>query len=93
MLNNTGLINKEGINKKKATDKMDGIVMKFKDIQAMAMNSGWGIDPEENGTRDHDGYGTTVHEYIIKQCSWYYEFKELYREHPGVNPPLIVETG
>lgn len=65
MLDNTSLINKEEINKKKTTDKMNEM-MKFKDIQVMAMNSGWGINFEENSTRDYDGYEITVYEYIIK---------------------------
>ena len=34
----------------------------------------------------------TIKEFIIKHCAWYYEYKELFSDHPGVNLPALIES-
>ena len=34
-----------------------------------------------------------MEEYLKKKCAWFYDLEELFWDHTGVNPPLIVESG
>lgn len=35
----------------------------------------------------------TVEEYTLTKCPWYYQFESVFNAHPGVNPPIIFESG
>ena len=94
MLQETGLIDKALTTKKKAADKMDSMVKAYKDMRMKAEGSGWGTDAathKENYLAT--AHGTTVNDYILKKCPWFYEFEDVYHDHPGVNPPIIIESG
>lgn len=39
------------------------------------------------------GLCNTAKELILKRCAWYYEYKELFCDHPGVNPAAIIKSG
>ncbi len=34
----------------------------------------------------------SVKDYILKKCSWFYEFKDIFHKHPNINPPLIIDS-
>lgn len=34
----------------------------------------------------------TVKDYILKKCSWFYKFKNIFHKHVGINLPLIIES-
>lgn len=38
-------------------------------------------------------HGITVSDYILKKCPWFYEFEGVFHDHPGVNPPIAIESG
>lgn len=92
MLEETGLLTKPLVSKKKTADKIENMVKKYKDVQTMAEGSGWGTDVEVHKEKIMKD-GSTINEHILKKCPWYYEFDDLYKDHPTVNPTLIVESG
>lgn len=34
----------------------------------------------------------TVKKLVLKRCLWYYEYKKLFCDHPGVNLPIFIES-
>lgn len=94
MLQATGLINKKLATKKKAADKLDAMVKDYKNMRMKAAGSGWGTDAETH--KAHvlaTVHGSTVEDYILKRCPWYYKFEGLYHKRPIFNPPIIIESG
>ena len=67
MLEATGLLTKPLATKKKAADKIEDMIKKYKDVQTMAEGSGWGMNVEthkQSVMKD----GSTINEYILKKC-------------------------
>ena len=94
MLEETGLENKQLATKKKAADKLDTMIKDYKDIKMKVEGPGWGIDAGPH--KEHDltsPHGATVKEYISKKCPWFYDFEDVFHDHPGVNPLVIIESG
>ena len=97
MLSYTGLIVKAGVTKKRATDKMVDMIKQYKDLKHTIEQSGWGtgIDGVDGISHENRELQTrtckTANELIFKRCPWYYEYEELYCNHPSVNPPAIIE--
>ncbi|KAF6235230.1 hypothetical protein HO173_006424 [Letharia columbiana] len=94
ILKDTGLVDKPLVTKKKAADKMDAMVKDYKDMRMKAEGSGWGTDAGTHKTHDlNSPHGTTVGDFILKKCPWFYDFEGVYNDHPGVNPPVVIESG
>lgn len=99
MLQDTGLHQKEGVTKKKTTDKMMDMIKQYKDLRATVEQSGWGTGLEGSDGISHEsrelesGLCKTAKELILRRCAWYYEYEELFCDHPGVNPAAIIESG
>ena len=98
MLNQTGLATKAGVTKKKTTDKMVDMIKQYKDLRNTIEQSGWGTGLDGvNGVAHEDrefqtGSCKTAKELILKRCTWYYEYEELFCHHSGVNPPTLIES-
>ena len=98
MLNQTGLVIKAGVTKKKAADKMIYMIKLYKDLRNTIEQSGWGTGLDGVDGISHEdhklqiGSCKTAKELILKRCAWYYEFEELFRDHPGANPHTIIES-
>lgn len=98
MLNQTGLVMKPGVTKKKAADKMIYMIKQYKDLRNIIEQSGWGtgLDGVDGiSHEDHElktGSFKTAKDLILQRCAWYYEYEELFCDHPGVNPPTLIES-
>lgn len=98
MLDQTGLVIKAGVTKKKATDKMVDMIKQYKDLRHTIEQSGWGtgLDGVDGiSHEDHElqtGTCKTAKELVPKRCPWYYEYEELFCDHPGVSPPTLIES-
>ena len=69
MLNDTDLINKDMVTKKKAADKLENMVNSYKNMRTQAQGSGWGTDPEIHKEHDlNSPHGSTVSDLILKKC-------------------------
>lgn len=31
-------------------------------------------------------------EFVLKRCAWYYDYKKLFCNHPGVNPSALIKS-
>lgn len=94
MLQETNRCTKPLANKKKAADKLDVMIKQYEDMRLKARRSCWGVEAEAH--KQHEmisKYGSTVEEYILKKCPWYYKFERVFHSHPGVNPPIVIEYG
>lgn len=91
-LNQTALVIKAG------TDKMVYMIKQYKDLRHTIEQLGWGMRLDGVDEISHEdcelqtGTCKTAKEIILKRCPWYYEYKELFCNHPGVNPPILVES-
>lgn len=98
MLNETGLVMKAGVTKKKATDKMIYMIKQYKDLRNTIEQSGWGTGLHGVDGISHEdlevptGSCITAKERILQRCAWYYEYEELFCDHPGLNPPTLIES-
>ena len=98
MLSQTGLCVKAGVTKKKASDKLVDMIKQYKDLRHTIEQSGWGtglngLDEISHEDRElQTGSSKTAKEFILKRCAWYYEYEDLFSDHPGVNPPALIES-
>ncbi len=70
----------------------------YKDLRYTIEQSRWGtridrVDGISHENRElQTGSCKTAKEIILKRCPWYYEYEELYCNHPAVNLPAIIES-
>lgn len=99
MLQDIGLYQKEEITKKKITDKMMNMIKQYKDLRAIVEQLGWGTRLERSDSILHEsqklefGLCKTAKELILKRYVWYYKYKKLFYNHPGINLVAIIESG
>ena len=93
MLIETGLKDKPGVNKKKASDKINDMIKTYKEWRLKAERSGWGTGENEHEEFALTGGFQNVKTLLLSKCSWFYDFESFFHKHPTVNPPLIVESG
>ena len=74
------------------------MIKQYKDVRHTIEQPGWGtgIDGVEGISHENrelqTGTCKTAKKLILKRCPWYYEYEELYCDHPAVNPPAIIES-
>ena len=74
------------------------MIKQYKDLRHTIEQSRWstaidGVDEISHENRElQTGTCKTAKELILKRCPWYYEYEELYCDHPAVNPPAIIES-
>lgn len=74
------------------------MIKQYKDLRHTIEQSGWGtgLDGLDGTSHEDDELETrsckTAKEIILKRCAWYYEYEELFCDHPGVNPPALIES-
>lgn len=94
MLVETGLEGKDRVTKKKAADKLGDMIKSYKDMRETADRTGWGTEEINHKKQELSWDCTlTVKDHILKKCPWFYEFEDIFHKHPGINPPLIIESG
>lgn len=98
MLNETGLVMKAGVTKKKATDKMIYMIKQYKDLRNTIEQSRWGTGLHGVDGIPHEdleaptGSCKPAKELILQRCAWYYEYEELFCDDSGLNPPTLIES-
>lgn len=74
------------------------MIKQYKDLKHTIEQSGWGIGLDGLDGISHEdcklqtGSCKTAKEIILKRCAWYYEYKQLFCNHPGVNPPALIKS-
>lgn len=84
--------------KKESLDKLVDMIKQYKDLRHTIEQSGWGtglngLDEISHEDRElQTGSCKTAKEFILKCCAWYYKYKGLFSDHPGVNPLALIES-
>lgn len=98
MMNQTGLVFKAGVTKKKAADRMIYMIKLYENLRNKIKQSEWsdgldGVDGISHEDRKLQiGSYETAKEVILKRCAWYYEYEQLFCDYPGVNPLSLNES-
>lgn len=63
-------------------------------MRETADRTGWGTEEIHHKEQELSWESSlTVKDHILKKCPWFYEFEDIFHKHPGINPPLIIESG
>lgn len=76
---------------------MIDIIKQYKDLRYIIKQLRWGIKLDRvDGISPEDcelqtEICKTAKELIFKHCSWYYKYKKLFYDYPGVNSPTFIK--
>ncbi len=93
LLEERRLDGKKGVTKKQAVDKLADMVKSDKNMREIANRTGWGTEEVEHKQQElHSEGESTVKDHILKKCSWFYEFEDIFYKHPTISPSILIES-
>lgn len=74
---------------------MIGMINAFKKWRTKAETTGWGVNPLDHDRPVNDELpdNGTICQLLVLKCPWYYDFEDLFHDHPNVTAPYMIESG
>lgn len=70
------------------------MVNSFKKWRTKAETTGWGVNPldHDKSVNDELPDNGTIRQLLVLKCPWYYDFEDLFHDHPNVTAPYMIES-